>query len=92
MKVLTNGVLGDEAIDQNADEGRPHIEEIQAVKAMGDDQNVRCEGGTVCARLTEDQNKRAGKSADPGVEKCRREVSEGKIVGDQLCRACKKIP
>ena len=47
MQVVPDRDLFDVAIDEHADKGGPHIDEVQAVEAMRDDQQIGRKGGAV---------------------------------------------
>ena len=84
MNVIAIACFGQLAINEHADEGRPHIEEVKTVKAVGNNEHITREGGggrLYAADLNDDI---AGKTADGGVEKRAAKTAEGKIVGDEL--------
>lgn len=84
VQIFADGGLGDQTIDQNAYEGRPHIQKIKSVKAVRDDENICREGFCVGSRSAEEDHQIAGKSAQSCVEKRACQASQIKIVCDQL--------
>jgi hypothetical protein len=85
-------VLGYEAVYQNADKGRPHIDEIKSVKAMGDNKQICRKGGAVGVSFAYCDYKRAGKAADSRIKERACETTEGKIVGYKLGWTREKLP
>lgn len=86
VQIFADGVLCDQAVDQNADEGRPHIQKIEPVKAVRDDEQVCGEGFCVGSRAAEQDHQIAGKSAECRVKKRACQASQIEIVRDQLGR------
>lgn len=85
MYVLAKGRLADKAEKQYAKQGRPHIEEIQTVEAVGDHQHVSRKGGGGRFGAADENDEVTCKAADGGVEKGTAETAEGEVIGDQLC-------
>ena len=92
MQIVAAGYFLRPAIYENTDKRRPHIDEIQAVEAMGDDQNIRRKGCTVGMRATDGDDERACKTAKCRVKKRAGKATERKIIGDELAGTCKNIP
>ena len=69
MKIVALALLFYGAIDDNADKGRPHVDKIQAVEAMGDNQKICSKGGAVGVCSADDYYQNAGETADRGIEK-----------------------
>ena len=67
VQVIADRSLGQQTVDHHADKGRPHIDEIQAVKAMGDNQKIRRKGGAVGTGTADQNDEGAGKSADARI-------------------------
>ena len=84
MQVFAHGMLRDEAIDENADEGRPHIEDVQTVKAVRDDEDIRRKGRGIRLRLADKNDQIASETAKACVEERARKASEIEIVCDKL--------
>ena len=86
VQIFADGVLGDQAIDQNAYEGRPHIQKIKSVKAVCDDENICREGFCVGSCSAEQDHQIAGKSAQRCVKKGACQAAQIEIVRNQLGR------
>ena len=84
MEIVPAGVTGEHAVDHHADEGRPHIDKIQAVKAVGNHQNIRRKCGAVGTGAAEDHNQCARRAANSRVKKGGGKTAQSKIVGHQL--------
>ena len=84
VQIFADGGLGDQTIDQNAYERRPHIQKIKSVKAVRDDENICREGFCVGSRSAEEDHQIAGKSAQSCVEKRACQAAQIEIVRDQL--------
>ena len=84
------------AVNEDADEWRPHIKKIQTVKAVRNDEHIACKGGGGCLHAADLDDDIASKTADGGVEKGAAESAEGEIVCDELGRrgqnACEIAP
>ena len=63
VQIFADGFFCDQAVDQNADEGRPHIQKIEAVKAVRNDENICREGLGIGSRSAEEDHQIAGESA-----------------------------
>jgi hypothetical protein len=57
-----------QTVNENAYKGRPHIDKVQSVKAMGNDKQICREGGAVRTRFAEQHDHYAGQTAHPYVE------------------------
>ena len=86
MQVFADGRFSDQAVDQNADEGRPHIQKIKSVKTVRDNENVRREGFCVGFRLGDEDHQIAGKSAQTCVEQRACQTAQIKVVRYQFGR------
>ena len=84
VQIFADGVLGDQAIDQNAYEGRPHIQKIKSVKAVRNDENICREGLGIGSRSAEEDHQIAGESAQRRIKKGACQASQIEIVRDQL--------
>ena len=84
MQIFADGSFSDQTVDQNADEGRPHIQKVESVKAMCDDENIRCKGFCVGFRLGDEDHQIAGKSAQTCVEQRACQTAQIKVVRDQF--------
>ena len=85
MYALAEGLLLNEAEEHNAKKGRPHIENVETVKAVGNDENVARKGGCLDRGAAEKYDQVTGKSAEGGVEEGATKTAQGKVVGDKLC-------
>ena len=83
VNVFTERLFRDEAIEQNADKGRPHIDKIESVKAMRDDEHIARKGGGRGFHTAEQNDGVAGKSANGGVKKRTAKTAKTEIVGDK---------
>ena len=63
MQIFTDRMFCDQAVDQNADEGRPHIQKIKSVKTMRNDEKICRKGFCIGARFADEDHQIAGKSA-----------------------------
>ena len=88
MQIFAQGILCGKAVNDNADKGRPHIDKIKSVKAMGNNKNVRRKGGRRCARATDENKQIASKTAKSCIEQRACKTSYAEIVGNELGRAC----
>lgn len=86
VQIFADGMLCDQTVDQNADEGRPHIQKIESVKAVRDDEEICREGFCVGFRSAQKDHQIAGKSAECGVKKRACQTAQIEIVRDQLGR------
>ena len=86
VQIFTDGCFADQTVDQNADEGRPHIQKVESVKAMRDDEDIRREGFCVGFRLGDEDHQIAGKSAQTCVEQRACQTSKIKVVRYQFGR------
>ena len=86
MQIFANGCFSDPTVDQNADEGRPHIQKVESVKAMRDDKNIRSEGFCVGLGFGDEDHQIAGKSAQTCVEQRTRQTTQIKVVRYQFGR------
>ena len=84
MQIFANGRFSDQTVDQNADEGRPHIQKIESVEAMCDDENIRREGFCVGFCLGDEDHQIAGKSAQTCIEQCTCQTTQIKVVRYQF--------
>ena len=84
MEIFAHGVLRDKAINQYADEGRPHIKEIKTVETMRDYEDIRRKGCGVRFCFTDPHNKVTGKTTKTGVEKRTCKTAEIEIVRNQF--------
>ena len=84
VQIFADGLFGDQTIDQNAYKGRPHIQKIETVKAVGNDENVCREGLGIGSRSAEEDHQIAGESAQRRVKKGACQASQIEIVRDQL--------
>ena len=88
VQIFAQGILCGKAVNDNADKGRPHIDKIKSVKAMGNNKNVRRKGGRRCARATDENKQIASKTAKSCIEQRACKTSYAEIVGNELGRAC----
>lgn len=88
MQIFADGGFSDQTVDQNTDEGRPHIQKVKSVKAVCDDENIRREGFRVCLCLGDEDHQIAGESAQTCVEQRARQTTKIKVVRDQFGRRC----
>lgn len=86
VQIFADGMLCDQAVDQNADEGRPHIQKIKTVKAVRDDEQVCREGFGIGFCSAEKDHQIAGKSAERCIKKCACQAPQIEIVRDKLGR------
>ena len=84
MQVFTAGYLLYLAIHDNADKGWPHVDKIQAIETMCDNQNIRCERRTVGVRSADGDDKRAGKTTNSSVKQRAGKAAQREIVGYKL--------
>ena len=97
-------VLGDSLLHnlteyENAEEGWPHIEEVESVEAMSNDEHISCEHGSVRLCAADVDHKICDDSAHGGVKERAAESAEGEVIGDQLagggenaCEIIKEVP
>ena len=84
VNVIAVACFGQLAVNEHANEGRPHIEKVETVEAVSHDENISREGGGGCLYTADLNDDIAGKTADSGVEKGAAKTAEGEIVGDEL--------
>ena len=92
VQMITTGMIRQHTINENADEGGPHIDEVQSVKTMSDHQDVRRKGGAVGVGAADGNNQRAGDTAKPRVKEGTCKTPKGKIIGNQLGGTGENIP
>lgn len=85
MNPLAEGLLLNEAEEHDTKKRRPHVENIETVKAVGNDENVARKGGRLDRGTAEKHDQVTGKSAEGGVEEGASKPAQGKVVGDKLC-------
>ncbi len=84
VNVCRDLFLHNGAVEQNADEGRPHIKKIQPVKAVRDDEHIARERRGVGVYLANVYDGVGKKTANGGVKKRASKPAEREIVGDEL--------
>ena len=84
VNVLGDALLHNLAEYEHAEEGRPHIEKVQTVEAMGDDEHISCQDRRVRLCAAEVDHKIGDNSAHGGVKERAAESAEGEVIGDQL--------
>ena len=88
MKIFSNGMFCDITIDENADKGRPHIEKVQTVKAMRDNEQISGERGGIGFCFADKDEEITGKTAKSRIEKGACQTAKVEIVCDKLGRGC----
>ncbi len=84
VNVFRDLFLHNGAVEQNTDEGRPHIQKIQPVKAVRDDEHIAREGRGIGVYLANVYDGVCKKTANGGVKKRASKPAEREIVGDEL--------
>ena len=99
MDVFADRLLHDDAVQDNAEEGGPHIEEIQAVEAMGHDEHVTRQNGGVGLGTAQKDDQIGQKAADGGVQEGASQASQGEVIrheaaggGQDAEQVIQKIP
>lgn len=92
VQMIPTGMIRQHTINQHTDEGWPHIDEIQTVKAVGNHQNVCRKGGAVGVCAAYRNNQRAGNTAKPCIKKGAWQTPKGEVVGDKLGGTGENIP
>ena len=82
--MIAEALLRDETVDENAEEGRPHIEKIKTVEAVGNYQHISRQGGCVGFYTAYKNYEVTKQSAYGGVKQGRSKSAQGKIVGYKL--------
>ena len=86
VNVFGNLFLHNGAVQQNADEGRPHIEKIKSVKAVRDDEHISRKRRGVGAHPANENDGVCKQAANGGVEQRAAEPAKREIVGNELAR------
>ena len=84
VNVLGDALLHNLAEYEHAEEGRPHIEKVESVEAMSDDEHISCQDRRVRLCAAEVDHKICNDSAHGGVKERAAESAEGEVIGDQL--------
>ena len=84
VDVIAVAGLGQLTVNEDADEGRPHIEKVETLEAMRHDEHITREGGGGRFYVADLNDDVTSETADGGVEKRAAETAEGKIIGDEL--------
>ena len=88
VQMLAKALFGDQTVDRYTDKGRPHIDEIESVKAVRNHEHKCRKGGGVCSCAADEKYYRACKRTDRGIEERACKATERKIVGHELGRSC----
>ena len=84
VDVIAVAGLGQLAVNEDADEGRPHIEKVETIEAMRHDEHIARKGGGGRFHAADLNDDIAGETADGCVKKRAAETAEGEIIGDEL--------
>ena len=86
MNILADLFFHDAAIKKNTEEGRPHIQKIQTVEAMGNDEHITGKNGGVGLSSADVDDQIGKQSANCRIEQGASQSANCKIIGDELAR------
>ena len=84
MNIVTDPLFSGDAVKNYTDEGRPHIEEVQAVEAVCYHEHISGKDGGICLCTAKVDNEIGTQAADRRIEKRASQSAECKIVGNKL--------